>query len=476
MTSARDVLAARRKPPTVPPRNAYEGVAVDSRIRALEDAVDAAQTANVAMKRLYGRALIKRRAAERERDALRAALAAKENDGEPPSAPPTPLKYRSDDDDRRSTTSFASSALFGDDREAQLESLSDLVALLEAKVALGNTPTRTAELLSRAKNTLNANRSVSDENIVAERDELRRKLDAVTAAKDSAPPTAAQYAALRVALDDARADATAWRSRAAALERLRNVSTAPDPKLQAELADAKRTIGRLVSERSSLRRQSNVVPVLPKPPMRQPERDPRLAPSPDVVRRVHEWRERASSETAVSVAAARGSDEDRRERRQKAVAGGPYTVPVSNLRSSARKREKSTSGARNGVDIRRVLGTNKTNKERLADRAERVTRVTARTERGMEHLLPDRLRSDLSERARARDTAASERSEKAPSEAESSASMQIGIVGRHTSFTSTNGGQNRTSVASSTTAPDFFGTTATRSDGLRGLVADSLLG
>ena len=476
MTSAREVLAARRKPPTVPPRSAYEGVVVDSRIRALEEAVDAAQTANVAMKRLYGRALIKRRAAERERDALRAALAVRENDGEPASAPPTPMKYRSDDDDRRSTTSFASSALFGDDREAQLESLSDLIALLEAKVALGSAPARTTELLSRAKNTLNMNRNANDENVVAERDELRRKLDAVLSSRDSAPPTAAQYAALRAALDDARADATAWRSRAAALERLRNVSAAPDPKLQAELADAKRTIGRLVSERSSLRRQSNVVPIQPKQPMRQPERDPRLAPSAEVVRRVHEWRERATSETAASVSAARGSDEDRRERRQKAVAGGPYTVPVSNLRSGAKKREKSVSaGTRNTLDIRRAFGS-KTNKERLADRAERVARVTARTERGMEHLLPDRLRSDLSERARARDSVVSERSEKAPSEAESSASLPLGIVGRHTSFTSTNGGQNRVSTASTTTAPDFFGTATARSEGLRGLVADTLLG
>lgn len=525
-SSLEPVSFRRGKPPCAPQysRQSSNGATagggkdalIEARIRSLEDAADAATTANVVMKRLYGRALIKRRAAERERDNLRKQLAARDavaDSSEHLSAPPTPVRTAgngAEDDDRRSCASFASSALFGDDRDAQLDSLVDLLELLEAKIAIvpkgaadgingngsafgGAGSTRASSIrgldstMIRAKNTLAANRPYSTiPDLVAERNALRSQLDAVkNTSRDGHPPSFEQMAAMRASLSDARADATAWRARASALERLRNgagigiqVTTA---KLQSDLADAKRTIGRLVSERRSLRvagaASSSVQHQSPGPksavPQPQPVRDPRLAPSPDVMRRVLEWRERACSEVAVSTAAVQAE-------RTTSTTAIPYTVPISESRKArmaAREISKEASSRRKAAAKER--GRN--------DRPERA-RVTARTEKGMEHLMPERLKSDLSERAanavnslniRGRgfldreSVVLSERSEQngnmhgATSEAESNTSTHR-IVGRHLSFGSAAG-----APVPSSTPSDFFGAAATmQSDGLRGLIAD----
>lgn len=508
-TTLDPVTFRRGKPPCAPTFSRHSSNAatagggkdslIEARIRSLEDAADAAATANVVMKRLYGRALIKRRAAERERDNLRKQLTARDavaDSSEHLSTPATPVRTvnGTDEDDKRSCASFASTALFGDDRDAQLDSLVDLLELLEAKIAIapkgapdaaingiGGTGSRASSIrgldstMIRAKHTLAANRPSSTiPDLVAERDALRSQLDAMkNTSRDGNPPTFEQMASLRASLSDARADATAWRARASALERLRNgagigiqVNTA---KLQSDLADAKRTIGRLVSERRSLRvaGASSVQHQSPAPKSAVPPavRDPRLAPSPDVIRRVQEWRERASSEVAVSNIAVQA------ERTTSAI---PYTVPISESRKArmaAREISKESSSRRKAAAKER--GRN--------DRPEKV-KVTARTEKGMEHLMPERLKSDLSERAanaisiRSRglldreSVVLSERSEQiqgATSEAESNTSTHR-IVGRHLSFGSAAG-----APVPSTTPSDFFGAAATmQSDGLRGLISD----
>lgn len=470
------------------------------RVRALEEALDAANTATIAVKRLYGRALVKRRAAERERDTLRAKLDALVNAAEqpePPSQPATPrraTRTENEDDDRRSCHSFVSSCVFGDDREAQLDSLADLVDMLEAKLSVSTAsqpPARPIAALARARATLATHRptaALDAAAIVSERDALQRQLDAALNATRTGDN--AVEAALRAELADARADAAAMRARALALDRLRERAEAADGArasgaLSTQLDEAKRAIARLVQERNALRRAAQAAPALtpapPPPPALARDsprataapptpvaqaapvtRDPRFAPSEDVVRRVQTWRERASSEAALPP-----PSDDARLRRERAIIAGPATVPVSELR-----RARTTRTPRAVLDLRRLLSLEETLPIARNARVDRATaRIEARTPRGQEHLLPARLRSDLSERARASLDAGSERSVDA-SDAGSAASTPHGIVGRHASFSTT------TAMPTGDGLPpvrDFFGAPASSSVGLRGLVTDSLL-
>eukprot|EP00177_Eucheuma_denticulatum_P007125 GFKZ01012955.1.p1 GENE.GFKZ01012955.1~~GFKZ01012955.1.p1 ORF type:complete len:551 (-),score=104.30 GFKZ01012955.1:152-1804(-) len=245
------------KPPRAPPsvsqsrRHALiphaEGRAqLEARIRTLEDMISARDTAQTKLKAQWGRALVKRRAAERERDAMRVNIRAsvvlrkqferfiqdisvplpdlrqctEKAEKEAPAlaeevaaalddidetiatakdalAAPSPVvpgeeslkrivrgvvSTGGSDDDARSVASFASSAL-GDDRETQLDALVELVEMLEVRLA-----GKTHPVVSRAKKTMAAARSkVSPEiaELILERDRLKEQLQAVMEEKES---------------------------------------------------------------------------------------------------------------------------------------------------------------------------------------------------------------------------------------------------------------------------------------------------
>lgn len=362
------------KPPRAPPalpqsrRHALiphaEGRAqLEARIRTLEDMVSSRDTAQTKLKAQWGRALVKRRAAERERDTLRVSLrataalrrqfenfvqdiavplpslrecverakaeapvladevnaalddieetlsAAKDALAVPASAASGEENVRrvgrgtpstaGSDDDARSVASYTSSAL-GDDREAQLDALVELVEILEVRLA-----GRTHPVMKRAKKAINAARARASPDVtelVEERDRLRKQLDAVLEEKES---VGGEDAALALAakaeaeLRDSFEEIAELKERLVNAERLTEKVARQEElnernaTLESELRSAKKTIARLVKERSTLRKTAPSVPLVSN--ASSASKTPVQAKS-DAMRRVLDWRQRASSE------------------------------------------------------------------------------------------------------------------------------------------------------------------------------------
>lgn len=384
---------AKHSPSSVPPARKHaliphaEGRAqLEARIHGLEDVVAAKDAELVALKRQWGRALVKRKHFEKDRDAAReqahdakeraratrAAAAAerkrmlrsladvlvplpalkevaekcRKGEGgladevlvavgdisetvaetrEHLEAHPLPevatevangvggvvsMRMRSytgsittDEEDGKSVVSCASSTAFGDDRELQVAALAELVEILDAKLANGPPHLGAAATVLRARKTLKGSKAPTAEEmreIVAERDTLRKQLDAVMVEKES---VGGEDAALALAaraeadLRDAREELDAMRDRLKRLEKVaeRGLKTEAvierNATLEGELISAKKSVGRLVQERNSLRRTttnslfSNAS---------NASKTPRGA-NDEARKRILEWRQRASS-------------------------------------------------------------------------------------------------------------------------------------------------------------------------------------
>lgn len=444
------------------------------------------------LKKLYGRALVKRRAAERERDKLRGKLAGVGG---------RVASIRAEDDARsvRSSRSIISSvAAF--DGETQLNALVDVVEMLEARVAAAPNHPRAAPALARARATITAAREPRGHNADAD-----PELDAAFAA---AKPGHA--AVLRAALRAARAETADYRARAEALARgsfpaapsavaeppsappsapitpakatpakpttdpvanggsieaaadreappstvAVNGATASDMDTAAELAQARRTIARLVAERNALRAVSAAgSPAL--------DREPGTGPSSDVVRRVLDWREAAASE-AVPPSAATWNGGRR---------AGVVTVPLADRKTSRpgrsmaldfRRLLNGVGGSNRGARVRTPLRGETRADERVAGdpdaggrRSEQETSMQALVQ------LPDRMLPHLREPIRRRRVVA--RSLEAGSERSADVSegsyhsQGQGIVSRHISA----------DAVFEANAPSYG---RARSDGLKGLI------
>lgn len=353
---------------------------LEARIRSLEDVVASRDEALLRLKRQWARALIRRRHHDRVRDALLARLSAAvaaartahtaasnaradlctladdvaaaatgstaddhlaaavdlarsklssplaDLDASvtapitaPPPPPPGPSsRAAGSDDDARSCGSFASSAL-GEDREAQLESLAELVAVLDAKLAAGPPHPGATHALSRARRTLASNRTDANANGDAAETELatlRSVVDDVLATAPNAPDAelVVQAAEKEMALRVATTRLDEMTQRVATLEKIAGRAMRADDMadrcatLEAELATAKKTITRLVQQtRSSaggLRGRGT--PATGTPGARSPKTTNPNAPrtnatgDADAIRRILDWRQSASSENHPS--------------------------------------------------------------------------------------------------------------------------------------------------------------------------------
>lgn len=359
-----------RAPPSLPQSRRHsliphaEGRAqLEARIRTLEDMVSSRDTAQTKLKTQWGRALVKRRAAERERDTLRAALrataalkrqfenfvqdigvplpglrecverakvdapalaeeviaalddveetlsAAKDALAAPPHAGPGEESMRragrvavstaGSDDDARSVASYASSTL-GDDREAQLDALVELVEILEVRLA-----GKTHPVMTRAKKAISAAKARTSPEVAElsqERDRLRKQLEAVMEDKES---VGGEDAALALAakaeaeLRDATKEISELKKRLVNADRIAEKATRQEElnerntALENELRGAKKTIARLVQERSTLRKTKPSGPLLSN--ASSASKTPGRATS-EAMRRILDWRQRASSE------------------------------------------------------------------------------------------------------------------------------------------------------------------------------------
>lgn len=424
------------KPPRAPPslpqsrRHALiphaEGRAqLEARIRTLEDMVSARDIAQTKLKAQWGRALVKRRAAERERDVMRVnirtavvlrkqferfvqdisvplpdlrqciekaekeapALAeevgaalddidetlatAKDALAAPPPMVPVEDSLKriargvtstgGSDDDARSVASFASSAL-GDDRETQLDALVELVEMLEVRLA-----GKTHPVVIRAKKTMAAARAkVTPEvaELVSERDRLKEQLQAVMEEKES---VGGEDAALALAaraeaeLRDANKEITELKERLVTAERLagkvvrQEELLARNSALESELRSAKKTVGRLVQERNTLRKTAPSAALVSN--ASSASRTPGGANS-DAMRRILDWRRRASNEnqdTAVKPIPMAEPFEEKQIKENKEKAGELYSgaAPLERVEPLP-DRQTTTNLRRSPVKKRRV--------------------------------------------------------------------------------------------------------------------------
>ena len=213
--------------------------------------------------------------------------------------PVRPASTVGSDDDTKSCTSFASSNAFGEDRDGQLDTLVELVEVLEAK--LSRTPPHPAarSALSRAKKTI-ADSTGTDSELVAERDRLRATLDAITKERetgDGEDAALVQAARARTERDEARGYLEDMRQRLVSLEKIAEKSVKQEERnllLEGELRDAKKTVARLVQERNSVRRSTPNTPISATASFGRTRRRP--AGDPDALKRILDWRQKASNE------------------------------------------------------------------------------------------------------------------------------------------------------------------------------------
>ena len=336
---------------------------LEARIRALEDIVSTRDDEAHKLKRQLGRALVKRRYLEREREnnnvsltaataavkecyaglvGARADLATLVDDVEasvsalrdvtegstenavedivsaldiaraklaqPPTEPVLdampaasialgkvkPIKMGStvgSDDDAKSCASYASSTAFGDDRETQVETLVELVEILDAKLSTGHPA---EAVLARAKRTLAKEKGDIAE-VMEERDHLKDVLGAVAADDDIGAANMARVKA-EVELRATKKQMEEMKEKLAAVEKIAERAVkaeetmARNRALQAELLAAKKTVGRLAQERNSLRKTATLTNTPNSTSSRARPRDA------EAMKRILDWQRSASSE------------------------------------------------------------------------------------------------------------------------------------------------------------------------------------
>lgn len=222
----------------------------------------------------------------------------------PRAGPATPSATGSDDD-AKSCASFASSAGFGEDRETQISTLIELVDILESKLTAGTPYPSADSSITRAKRTVASLRvrtpaEVSE--LVAERDQLKAQLDAVMSEKEGIGGEDAAMALAAKAeaeLRDANAEIFRMRARLTGVEKIAERAARQDvlmsrhTALEGELRSARKTIERLVQEKNNLRRTALSGGALSNTPS---STKPLAKGTSDAVRRILDWRQRASSE------------------------------------------------------------------------------------------------------------------------------------------------------------------------------------
>lgn len=240
------------------------------------------------------------------------------------------------DDDAKSCGSFTSSAL-GDDRDAQLESLIELIDILDAKLSSGGAHTAASNALGRARRTVLHIRSKqtlelregdasgnsanshgrADEQLAngERRDAIVHVVDDILSGRsqpsaDGASLTLNEALALaastKVELEETRRELEDMQQRVFSLEKsaergLRyDEAMEQNTMLQNQLATAKKTIARLIQDSRGPRRFSYSTAGGPQSAGSTPEVARKAGGDPDSVQRILKWRQSASSEAAVS--------------------------------------------------------------------------------------------------------------------------------------------------------------------------------
>lgn len=232
------------------------------------------------------------------------------------------------DEDARSCASFASSAL-GDDRDAQLESLIELVDILDAKLASGPPHQDATNAVTRARRTVESvraekgretNGKIGTTDPLNKGDDERRKeisrivsdllSEKCTNGSFNLTDDVAQVAIARAELREVRESTERLRVHNHSLERALERATQQtnlieqNENLQRELANARRTITRMIQERGPQRRfAARSAAVTPASATREPRG---LSTDPEAIRRVLNWRYEAST------ASRHGSADDRK--------------------------------------------------------------------------------------------------------------------------------------------------------------------
>lgn len=218
-----------------------------------------------------------------------------------------------DDDDTKSVASFASS--LGDDRDAHIDTLVELVQLLESRISTSVAP-NVSQLVLRAKRTINYARDPEHSHsrlttALSENGNHKQHPDRM---HSSSAPDSEQSR-----LDDANKQLHDMNARVSALQKLAERAVKSDEilakniQLEAQLGAAKKTIQRLLQKRCSTSNSNRFAPVstsdraalptfrhtadassLPVPP----------PPPSDTVRRILDWRKRAYENQAMPPSAA----------------------------------------------------------------------------------------------------------------------------------------------------------------------------
>lgn len=216
-----------------------------------------------------------------------------------------PSSVPGSDDDSKSCASFASSSFFGENRETQLDALVELIGILESKISAGPAHPPVNGALRRAKRTVTSARMKlpSDfSDIMAERDTLKAQLNAVMAEKEKVggeDAAMALAAKAQAELRDANDEIAIMRMRVASHEKSAERVVKQDELasknvlLTNELRNARKTIGRLIQDKSGMRRSAVSGGLQAASPMSS---QPPLKGNTDAMRRVLDWRNTASSE------------------------------------------------------------------------------------------------------------------------------------------------------------------------------------
>lgn len=332
----------------------FEGRAqLEARIRSLEDMVATRDSANVKLKTQWGRALLKRRTMERENEGLRTRcrrlnsmagevgkwmeememgikrvreighvisgeegkeLAILMDDLEEMIGGVREMLGRvnegdgASDDDVRSLASGSmgsrTSSIVGDDKNGQIAMLVELIELLETKVGAAHPS------VGRARAAVGKVRGGGAEliSVMKERDTAKEMLKAVMDAREK---KGGEEEALAIA---AKAEAELRECKMEVKELKRELEVArrvaeravrqdelkeKNARLETELKSAKKTVGRLVQERNSLRRTSPGGGWVSNASSGGKTPRGRGANS-EAMRRVLDWRKRASSENQMS--------------------------------------------------------------------------------------------------------------------------------------------------------------------------------
>lgn len=249
-----------------------------------------------------------------------------------------PVSTAPSDEDARSCGSFTSSAL-GEDREAQLDSLVELVDILDAKLSSGATHAAASNALARARRTVSNARSKQSEerretgecdsaaNSHLSADEYsangaRRDADATagesahlgrsTSSPDRAALSLNEALALeastKVELEEARRELGVMRQRILSLEKSAERGLRYDEVVEQntllgnQLATAKKTIARIIQDSRGSRKFSYSANGGPQSAGSTPDVTKKAGHgNPDAVQRILKWRQTASSEANTSI-------------------------------------------------------------------------------------------------------------------------------------------------------------------------------